>query len=152
MAIDSAIPETQGELQHDSQDPESSPFIVPRKPLPDKLTSTSPLVANACKEGKLGKHPQDPTQRRKRGFSWPSEVLNHAWLIEILSLVLASLAFAAIVITLSIHQNRPIPQWPHLISINSLVAIFTTIMKAALIFPVAEGMMKIAETSMLIDK
>lgn len=53
--------------------------------------------------------------------------------------MLVLLAFAAIVTTLSVHQNRPLPQWPSMISINSLISVFTAILKAALILPVAEG-------------
>ncbi|CAI0643376.1 unnamed protein product [Colletotrichum noveboracense] len=45
----------------------------------------------------------------------------------------------AIAIILSIHQGQPLPNWPDLISINSLVAIFTAIFKASLIMPVAAG-------------
>jgi len=61
------------------------------------------------------------------------------WTLEILSLVLSILAFAAIVITLSVHHDRPLPQWPHLISVNALIAIFTATLKASLLLPVSEG-------------
>lgn len=61
------------------------------------------------------------------------------WVWELLSLLLAAIAFAAIVITLAIYQGRPLPQWPHQISINTLIAIFTAVLKAALLVPVGEG-------------
>jgi len=61
------------------------------------------------------------------------------WTMDILSLCLAAVSFVAIVITLAIHQDRPLPEWPHLISINTLIAIFTAILKASLLMPVAEG-------------
>ncbi|KAF6829451.1 hypothetical protein CMUS01_08161 [Colletotrichum musicola] len=38
------------------------------------------------------------------------------------------------------RYGRPLPAWPSLISINSLIAIFTALFKASLIFPVAEGL------------
>jgi branched-subunit amino acid transport protein len=62
------------------------------------------------------------------------------WVLEILGLLLAFLALAAIIITLAIHQNRPLPAWPHDISINALVAIFTAALKAGLLVPVVTGM------------
>jgi hypothetical protein len=70
---------------------------------------------------------------------WLQLLLSYAWFAEITSLLLASIALAAIVITLAIHQGRPIPQWSQLISINSLIAIFTAVLKTATIMPVAEG-------------
>ena len=56
-----------------------------------------------------------------------------------ISCLLSCVALAAIVLTLALHAGRSMPQWPNLISINSLVAIFTAIMKAALLLPVTEG-------------
>lgn len=64
---------------------------------------------------------------------------NQPWIIETISCLLSCVAFAAIVLTLALHAGQPMPQWPNLISINSLVAIFTAIMKAALLLPVTEG-------------
>ena len=69
-----------------------------------------------------------------------NRVWTYAWLSEISSLFLATLALAAIFITLATHSGRPMPQWPRWISINSLIAIFTAVLKAALMMPVAEGM------------
>ena len=66
-------------------------------------------------------------------------IFSNPWMVEVLSCLLASTALAAIIITLVVHQGKPLPQWPHLISINSLLAIFTVILKASLLLPVAEG-------------
>ena len=139
-----ALQKTMSEPQSGSQTSESSPFIAPRNPLPSERTDPSSPATDAPKEGDPREQLLSLTKRRRRAIGWLSGLRNHAWLIEILSLVVASLAFAAIVITLAVHQNRPLPQWPHLISINSLISVFTAILKAALILPVAEGRMKIA--------
>lgn len=81
-----------------------------------------------------GHHP--PRKRTGPGVrSWTDRF----WLMEMLSCLIAIAAFAAIVITLVIHQDRPLPQWPHLITINTLIALFTSILKASMIMPVAEG-------------
>jgi len=68
------------------------------------------------------------------------KIWKYAWIMEILSFVLAIIALAAIYITLAVHNERPMPQWPKLISINALISIFTAILKASLMMPVAEGM------------
>ncbi|KAK1955987.1 hypothetical protein LY78DRAFT_544774, partial [Colletotrichum sublineola] len=57
-----------------------------------------------------------------------------------LSSILALGCIIAMVVVLSIYQGKPLPKWPKLISINSLIAIFTAMFKASLILPVAEGL------------
>ncbi len=76
----------------------------------------------------------------KNNTSFIRSLSRTAWLTEILSCVLALAALAAIVITLATHQDRTLPRWPSLISINSLIAIFTAIFKAAMLLPIAEGL------------
>ncbi|KAK1990633.1 hypothetical protein LX36DRAFT_531475, partial [Colletotrichum falcatum] len=61
------------------------------------------------------------------------------WALEFLSIFLAFSSLAAILAILSIHQGQPLPQWPRFVSINSLVAVFSAILKAALVMPVAEA-------------
>lgn len=60
------------------------------------------------------------------------------WLWEISSLIIAILAFTAIVITLVLLRDRPLPKWPSAITINALIAVFTAILKACLMMPIAE--------------
>ncbi|KAK2015112.1 hypothetical protein LZ32DRAFT_646084 [Colletotrichum eremochloae] len=62
------------------------------------------------------------------------------WWMEIFSSVLALGCIIVIVVILSIHQGKPLPSWPRLISINSLISIFTAVFKASLTLPVAEGL------------
>ncbi|KAL8660013.1 MAG: hypothetical protein Q9202_006839 [Teloschistes flavicans] len=76
---------------------------------------------------------------QKEDSGWLRTVVSHPWLLEIVSSFIAALALLAIIVTLAIHQGRPLPQWPHLISINALIAVFTTIFKASLLMPVAEA-------------
>lgn len=69
-----------------------------------------------------------------------SKALWNVWWLEVSSSLLGLGCLLAIVIILSVHDERPLPNWPDLISINSLIAIFTAVFKAALILPIAEGM------------
>src|SRR5207253_3218886 len=45
----------------------------------------------------------------------------------------------AIVVLLTLRQDKPLPTWPSLLGINSLVAIFSAIFKVALLYPIVEG-------------
>ncbi len=72
-------------------------------------------------------------------FGWRRRVVSHPWLPEVLSSLIAAIALMAIIVTLAVHQGKPLPQWPHSISINALIAVFTVIFKASLLMPVAEG-------------
>lgn len=64
---------------------------------------------------------------------------NYGWVAEILCCTLAIISLIAIVITLRLHQDKPLPQWPLGITINALIAIFGVLLKAGLIVPLSEG-------------
>jgi hypothetical protein len=65
------------------------------------------------------------------------------WWIEIIASVLVLLAIMAIVLTLAIHQNQPLPNWPFGISVNSLVSIFVVILKSGMLLILGEGSLPI---------
>lgn len=117
-------------------------FTIPRKPVSSQRDdSQKNLLGSEVVVGQLANnddfhsiketaHPQAPAWERN---------MTLVWSIEIASLVLAFVSFVAIIITLLMHQNRPLPHWPSLISINTLIAIFTSVMRASMLLPVAEG-------------
>ena len=41
--------------------------------------------------------------------------------------------------TLLAHQNKPNPEWPQLVTINSIVSLFSLLMRAAVSLVLAEG-------------
>lgn len=61
------------------------------------------------------------------------------WVWEFLSILVATLSLAAIIITLVMHQDRPIPPWPSAITINALISVFTAVLKACLVMPISES-------------
>ncbi|KAK8096130.1 hypothetical protein PG999_014152 [Apiospora kogelbergensis] len=61
------------------------------------------------------------------------------WVVEIIACVISSLALAAIIVTLGLMDGRPLRTWPMSITLNSFVSFMSTIAKAALVMPVAEG-------------
>ncbi|KAI1084583.1 hypothetical protein F5B20DRAFT_567996 [Whalleya microplaca] len=64
--------------------------------------------------------------------------LAKVWWREVTACLLAVAMLAALVGTISPYQGNPLPQWPYHISINTLVAIYSEAMKAAMILVVGE--------------
>ena len=64
------------------------------------------------------------------------------WSLEISACCIFILALIAIVITLRPHQNKPLPQWPYSISINSLLSIYSVILKVTILLVIAESLGK----------
>jgi hypothetical protein len=66
-------------------------------------------------------------------------VLSDHWAFEILSCILACACLALIAGISSRYQNKPLSEWPSAISINTIVAVGSAILKDSLRVPVAEG-------------
>lgn len=64
---------------------------------------------------------------------------NQTWAYEIAACCISAITLAGVIILLATRQNKPLPEWPALITLNSLIAVLTTIMKGCMIFAVAEG-------------
>jgi DNA mismatch repair ATPase MutL len=73
----------------------------------------------------------------ERTWRHPDQLANQ-WIWELLSCCVSLLCLVAIIAVLAVHHSRPLPQWSSLISFNSLIAMFTAIMRSSLIFPVAQ--------------
>jgi hypothetical protein len=61
------------------------------------------------------------------------------WTAETCSYVFAVLSLLGLVATLFAHQNKPLPEWPQLITINSIVSLFSLLMRAGVGLILAEG-------------
>ncbi|KAI1413437.1 hypothetical protein F5Y13DRAFT_198748 [Hypoxylon sp. FL1857] len=61
------------------------------------------------------------------------------WLFEIIAWVVSAIALAVIIIIIAVTDEKPLPQWPMNITLNSFVSFMSTLMKAALIIPVTES-------------
>lgn len=88
------------------------------------------------------KHVHNHSKNRKPRKRFTKRILkfwNSGWVQEVASCFFAMLALAAIIITLAVHSGKPIPEWPRLISINSLIAIFSALFRAGIVYPVSEG-------------
>ncbi|KAI0864311.1 hypothetical protein F4860DRAFT_465821 [Xylaria cubensis] len=63
----------------------------------------------------------------------------YGWVAESFGCCLAVIALSAMIITLRLHENKPLTTWPFSISINSFIAVFGVILKAGLTVPLSEG-------------
>lgn len=75
-----------------------------------------------------------PPQPRRSFFS----VLG-SWVWELLSCLLALGALAGILVILKQFNGKALKDWPYSITINTLLSILVTIIKAAIVVPLAEG-------------
>lgn len=91
----------------------------------------SPLMESEKKHSN-----ENPTHAR---FGMSQLSFLKPWWTEIIACVLVLLAIMAIVLTLAIHQNQPLPNWPFGISVNSLVSVFVVILKGGMLLILGEG-------------
>ena len=109
------------------------PQSIPRKPVPDRqrLGDTVPKheyqSVNASE--RAHQHRDSPQSR-----SFLTD-----WWLELASCVLVLAALLAIVGITFPYRDRPLPNWPYSLSINTLVAIFIAVAKSAMLLVMAEG-------------
>ena len=82
--------------------------------------------------------PQPARQSRSTFTAW-SQIAEQYWIYESSSCFISLLALTGLVLMLVDFDGRSRPQWPDYISVNTIVAIVTAILKAALMLPIAEG-------------
>ncbi|KAI0120735.1 hypothetical protein BJ170DRAFT_715435 [Xylariales sp. AK1849] len=70
--------------------------------------------------------------RTQRWSQWAFD----RWPFELSSLCLSLVCLGGVVLTLSMHKDRPLPRWPFSITINALISVLTTISKSALLVSV----------------
>ncbi|PWY88170.1 hypothetical protein BO70DRAFT_377746 [Aspergillus heteromorphus CBS 117.55] len=87
-------------------------------PRPRPLSSSNPLLLRPRTPGAWG-----------AGWTW-----------EIVSCVIAVAALIAIIAILYNYDGKPMPDWPYGITLNALVSLLVTVMKAAMVFPITEGL------------
>lgn len=65
------------------------------------------------------------------------------WSLELIALLVAFLSFGAMTAIISMYHNEVQPDFAYKISINTLVAIFSTVLRATLLFVISEGKIEI---------
>lgn len=92
---------------------------------PEPALATEPLTAS---------EQQVLLQSQAAGFCGSN------WMLEVVSCVLAVASLVAIVAVLYVYDGKPMPDWPYGITLNALVSVLSTVMKAALAFPITEAL------------
>ena len=92
-------------------------------------------------ERPLKSHQTQPSVPTRSGVGWKRAVrsLNWNWTAETLSYIVSILALAGLVTTLLAHQDKPLPEWPQLVTINSIISLFSLLMRAGVGVVLAEG-------------
>jgi hypothetical protein len=83
----------------------------------------------------------------KRCAQIANRTWNRSWTAETCSYTVSIMALAGLVTTLLAHQNKPLPQWPQLVTINLIISLFALIMRAGVGVVLAEGMVTCPRTN-----
>lgn len=104
------------------------------------------LIAPSRDESSIGTQKHEahkPSYQTDEKVMWNSPTRRwdslRNWWLEILCLVVVTAALIAITFTLFSHQNRPLPEWPYSVSVNTLVAVYVVVLKGAMLLIITEG-------------
>jgi len=98
---------------------------------------------------RLDDTPEPSQQARQRPLSSAEQVFlqsqtqsfwGASWPLEILGCVTSFAFLVAIIVVLFYYDGRPMPQWPYGITLNALVSVLCTVMKATMAFILAESL------------
>ncbi|CAG8280084.1 unnamed protein product [Penicillium salamii] len=63
-----------------------------------------------------------------------------SWTLEFISCLMSVIFLAAIIVVLYMYDGKPMPDWPYGITLNALVSVLSTVMKAAMVFIITEAL------------
>ena len=69
-----------------------------------------------------------------------AKFLGSSWSLEIVNGGIALASFASIVAVLAWSDGRPMPDWPEGITLNAILSVLTSIMKAAMVLIITEAL------------
>ena len=123
-------------FKHEGENPfdQRPNYRIPRKPVSYSDATSDLNGADSLIRDEL----RDPGEQKPQAW-WRIEVLS-IWWLELVCCFLSAGAFVAIVVTIWTHEGRPLPDWPYHLNINTLIAIYVVILKAALLLVTAQGL------------
>lgn len=86
--------------------------------------------------------PRDPTPNEAEDGSarhTSNVIAVSIWRWELAALIASTVFLVALIVTLLQYNNRDLPSWPLSLNLNSLVSMYTTILRALPLVPIAEG-------------
>ncbi|KAK9849912.1 hypothetical protein MYU51_013115 [Penicillium brevicompactum] len=63
-----------------------------------------------------------------------------SWTLEIIACLMSVIFLAAIIVVLYMYDGKSMPDWPYGITLNALVSVLSTVMKASMVFIITEGL------------
>lgn len=66
------------------------------------------------------------------------------WTAEVLSFLFALLSLLGLVATLIAHQDKPLPDWPQLAWLNSIISLFSLMIRTGISVVLAEDLLRFA--------
>ncbi|MCJ1464051.1 hypothetical protein MMC07_002662 [Pseudocyphellaria aurata] len=131
-------PPSRHESQFDVADVERNLTALPPMPLHHTPRIVSQSVSASSRipgcQPNIGTKPINEKSRTTFGLG-----STNCWICEILALLVSLLALIMIFLILYLYQGRSLQDWPCAITINSVIAIFSTVMRTALLLPLAES-------------
>lgn len=118
-------------------DVERDAFEFIESPQSQPLTISLPDSDTVSDDGKDSRNHQNATSDTSKLSFQLRALIDWKW--ETTSCFLAVGSLLAITATVYPYNGRPLPQWPYGLTINSLISIYTTIMKAAMYSILAQG-------------
>lgn len=107
---------------------------------PENGYDLSLATENTSQPDEQEKHgPKGAGPRNRFSYGMIVSLYQRGWTAEIFSYLFAMISLLGLVTTLLVHQDRPLPKWPSLITINALISIFTSIFRSGLAMALAEG-------------
>ena len=114
--------------------------IGPKGPIQYQKPSVASSQEQKSSSSILATSIEDSREKVKEVESSPRYAFLRIWWLEVLSCVLFIAVLVAIFVTIFPFKNKPLPQWKYGLSINALVAVYTTILKATVVLVVGEGL------------
>ncbi|KAJ8116651.1 hypothetical protein OPT61_g1971 [Boeremia exigua] len=104
------------------------------------MSATQDLSSNTMTDRtSYGSQSGSPQISQRPQVQRSSGVWGKSWTAETGSYIISILALAGLTATLLVHQDKPLPQWPQLVTINSIISLFSLLMRACVGVVLAEG-------------
>lgn len=127
--------------QHDHHVPVDVPMRIMRKPVANFESTADTFPVNDIK-----RPPAVVETARPHRSRWTETLSRWTW--EICSLTLAAAALVAIIIILRVYDGESLHKWKVGISVNTVIAILSTIFKGLLAMPISTGQSLSSQSTM----
>jgi hypothetical protein len=124
------------------------PLVTMNTPSVMRQSSSDTRTTDSNQRGDKSFQPHSSIPARKR-LGWTrcmrgSKCIGGMnWTTETCSYIFSIFALAGLVTTLLVHQSKPLPQWPQLVTINSIISLFSLLMRSLVGVVLAEGITRL---------